>query len=171
MARLIRTRPGEIWTAFAVASLLTLVLAGTVAAKGPAVAHRVSAGGPDICEAIGLKPGCDANFSLVATQFVDGSGSGQYTDRFGRVGGFKGVIDCVVVDGNRAWVSGWIKSGRFEHDDLSGLPFTALLVDNGTSASDPPDQISTSNTGDPTPCSDMVEWELHDAPQGQVKIS
>jgi hypothetical protein len=166
-----RTHLTGIVSALAITALLSLLLATTVVARSPAVIHRVSAGGPDACSGIGDKPGCDGNYSLVASQFADGSASGQYTDRFSRGDGIKGVIDCLVVVGNDAWISGWITSGRFGDQDLAGLPFTTRVRDNGTSAKEPPDQISSSHTGDETPCTDMVPWDLLDTPQGQVKVS
>ncbi len=149
---------------------LSLSMATPVVAKGPAVVHHVSVGGPDACSGFGSKPGCDGDYALVASQYADGSASGQYTDRFGRLGGIRGVIDCVVVVGNDAWISGWIVSGRFDVDDLAGLPFSTRVRDNGTSAKDAPDQISTSHTGDDTPCTDMAPWDLIDMPQGQVVV-
>ena len=74
-----RMRPTGIVSAFAITALLSLMLATTVVAKSPAVIHHVSAGGPDGCSGLGDKPGCDGNYSLVATQYADGSASGQYT--------------------------------------------------------------------------------------------
>ena len=70
-----------------------------------------------------------------------------------------------------AWISGWITSGRAGDNDLAGLPFSTLVVDNGTSAAQPPDQISTSHVGDETPCTDMFPWDLFDMPQGQVVVN
>jgi hypothetical protein len=157
-------------SALASSAVLSLLLASTVVASGPASVHHVSAGGPDACTANGARPGCDGNFSLVATQYADGSASGQYIDRFAQGGGIKGVIDCVRVVGNEAWISGWITSGRFGDNDLAGLPFTTLVQDNGTSAMQPPDRISSSHTGDETPCTEMVLWPLFDAAQGQVIV-
>lgn len=158
-------------SALAITAVMTLMLASSVVAVGPSVAHRVSAGGPDACTALDARPGCDGNYSLVATQYADGTASGQYTDRFSRGGGIIGVVDCVSVVGNQAWVSGWIKTGGIGDDDFTGLPFTTLVVDNGTSAKQPPDQISSSHTGDPTPCTEMAEWDLFDTPQGQVTVN
>jgi hypothetical protein len=158
-------------SALVMTAVMTLMVAASVVAKGPAVAHRVSAGGPDACTANDARPGCDGNFSLEATQYTDGSASGRYVDRFARGGGIIGVVDCVRVVDNQAWISGWITSGGIGDDDFTGLPFTTLVVDNGTSANQPPDQISSSHTGDPTPCSEMVPWEnLFDIPQGQVTV-
>jgi hypothetical protein len=154
----------RISSAVAIAAVLSLMV------EGPAAVHRVSAGGPDACSAFGDKPGCDGNYSLEASLFADGSASGQYTDRFARRSGIHGVVDCLVVVGNEAWLSGWITSGRSGDFDLAGLPFTTRLRDNGKSARDPADQISTSNVGDPTPCSDMAPFDLLDTPQGQVTV-
>jgi hypothetical protein len=159
-----------IGSALAIGAVLSLLVASTVLARSPAVVHHVSAGGPDACAALGSKPGCDGNFSLVASQYADGSATGQYTDRFANGNGIKGVVDCVRVVGNEAWISGWITSGRAGDFDLAGLPFTTLVRDNGTSATQPPDQISPSHTGDETPCTEMVPWDLLDAPQGQVVV-
>ena len=153
-----------------VALILGVVLA-TAAWAGGRVMHRVSVGGPDACEAIaGTGPGCDANFSLHAIQFSDGSAHGQYTDQFGHGnGGFHAVIDCVAVSGNQAWVSGWVTQST--NPDISvGDPVATRVSDNGTSANDPPDQISFSWVGDTRPCTDMVLYPLFDMPRGQVTV-
>jgi hypothetical protein len=157
-------------SALAITALLSLMVATTVAAKGPAVAHRVSAGGPDACAGLGLKHRLRCQLLACGESVRRRSASGQYTDRFGRIGGMKGVIDCVVVVGNQAWISGWITSGPFLDQDLTGLPFTTRVADNGTSANDPPDQGSSAHTGDETPCTDMADWDLIDVPQGQVSL-
>ena len=158
-------------SAIAISAVLSLLVVATVVASGPSVVHRVTAGGPDSCTGHDDKPGCDGNLSLVATQYADGTASGQYTDRFARGGGIQAVVDCVRVIGNEAWISGWITSGRAGDNDLAGLPFTTLVVDNGTSAAQAPDQISTSHVGDDTPCTDTVPWDVFDMPQGQVTVS
>ena len=158
--------------------VLTLVLATTALAQGPVTQH-VSAGGPDACIAFGFEhPGCDGNFSLTGNVYADGSMSGQYTDRFARGSGFHAVIDCVSVVGNEAWVSGVITQGTFtdpntgEVFDLTGLPVSTRVVDNGTSANDPADQISFSVIGEgfAVPCTEHPQYDLFDAPQGQVVI-
>ena len=168
-----------------ISSTLTIVLAlalATAASAGGPVAHRVSAGGPDACIAFGFPhPGCDGNFSLVGIVYADGSMSGQYTDRFARGSGFHAVIDCVSIVGNEAWVSGVITNGSFtdpdtgEKFDLTGLPVSTRLRDNGTSANDPADQISFSVIGEgfAAPCTEHATgdlFDLLDAPQGQVVI-
>jgi hypothetical protein len=69
------------------------------ASAGPVV-HHVTIGGPDVCEAFGAQPGCDANFSLVANQYADGSVSGQWVDRFSQNfggGGITVAVTCVAV--------------------------------------------------------------------------
>ena len=101
------------------------------------IVHHVSVGGNDACEAFGLPPGCDGNFSLVANKRADGTVTGQWNDTFN--GGGNGIhvtIDCLKVEDNWAIVSG------INNDD--GLRYTTILVDNGTSNNDPDDQISYS---------------------------
>ena len=163
-----------------VAVAVALILTTMAFATGPVV-HRVSVGGPDACLALvgATRPGCDGDFSLTAIEYADGSVSGQYTDRFANGDGFHAVIDCLVVDGNRAWVSGVITSGRVtdpdtgEVFDLAGLDVFTTAVDNGTSANDPVDQISFSFIGFEIPCTDATELDLplFDAPEGQVTVS
>jgi hypothetical protein len=113
------------------------------AASGPVV-HHASLGGADICEAIGAPTGCDANFSLVANEYADGSASGQWQDSFGHGnGGVHVAIDCLNVQGNVAWVSGAVT--KFDADPTQvGQPAITVVVDNGTSANDSPDQLSFS---------------------------
>jgi hypothetical protein len=149
-----------------------LLLSAAPAAFAGGVTHHVSAGGPDACASFGQKPGCDANWSLVADQYADGRVTGQYTDRSKRLGGFHAVIDCLVVVGNEAWVSGVITSGTFEGQALTGLQVTTRVRDNGISAEDPADQISFSWWGEgfSTPCTDLADYPLFDAPQGQVTV-
>lgn len=159
---------------FAFAPVLALLLVTAASAVDSPIVHRVSVGGPDACTGLGFPhPGCDANFSLTAKQYADGSASGQWTDRFSQAnggGGFHAVIDCVNVIGNTAWVSGVITHGTFAGQDLTGLPVVTRVRDNGTSANDPPDQISFSFIGNPTPCTVPLNYVLLAAPQGQVKV-
>jgi hypothetical protein len=161
-----------------VAVAVALILTTMAFATGPVV-HRVSVGSPDACLALvgAAHPGCDGNFSFNAIEYADGSVSGQYTDRFANGDGFHAVIDCLVVDGNRAWVSGVITSGRFtdpdtgEVFDLAGLDVFTSVQDNGTSANDPVDQISFSFIGFEIPCTEQENVDLLDAPEGQVTVT
>jgi len=109
------------------------------------IIHHASVGSFDYCIAFGENPGCDANFSLVANMYEDGSVSGQYTDVWpGGIGGIHVDIDCLILYDNVAIVGGIIKKGNFLGDDFTGqFAFTAL-ADNGTSNNDPADQISWS---------------------------
>ncbi len=161
-------------TLFVVFSVLLIsMLATTVALAESPTAHRVSAGGPDLCAAFGVQPGCDASFSLHAREFADGSVSGQYTDQFGGgFGGLHAVIDCLYVDGNDAWVSGVITQDTFSGDgSFVGTAISARVKDNGTSANDPPDQISFSQVGESAfNCTDHPDIDLYDAPQGQIIV-
>ena len=153
-------------------SALVVVLAAAVPANAQVI-HRVHVGGPDICDAVGQKPGCDANFSLVALEFANGKVAGQYTDRFGDLtgsGGFHARIDCISVAGNDAWVSGVITKGKLGGVDLAGQPVITRVRDNGTSNNDPPDQISFSFIGNSTSCLSQPNLPLFAVPQGQVVV-
>ena len=112
-------------------------------AAGPIV-HRASLGGADICEALGAPTGCDANFSLVANEKADGSVSGQWEDSFGGGEGIHVAVDCLNVVGNFAEVGGVITHGTAGGADVSGQRAVTAVVDNGTSANDPADQLSFS---------------------------
>lgn len=135
------------------------------------VAHHVSAGSPDICTAIGLSPGCDANFSLTANELPDGSVSGQWEDVlrfFDPPPAFLAVhvaIDCLAVDGNQAWVSGQIT----QPEGAAGIPVSTRLVDNGQSVNERLDQISTLNVFGPV-CTERAELELFDLHEGEVTV-
>lgn len=158
--------------------VLVLILATVASAQGHGpIIHRVHVGGADLCAAFGLSPGCDANWSLAAIQYADGSVSGQFTDQWGGgYGGFHAVIDCLYVDGNEAWVSGVITQGTDGSSDLAGEPVSARIRDNGTSANDPPDQISFSHTGADGgdhphgTCNEQMDYEQLPVYQGQVVV-
>ena len=178
MSRMIRGRLVRVSSALTFGAAVALTLATMASATSPIV-HRVSVGTPDAClDLAGTHPGCDGNFSLTAIERADGSVSGQYTDRFARGDGFHAVVDCLVVDGNQAWISGVITSGRVtdpdtgEEFDLAGLYVFTRVQDNGTTANDPPDQISFSFFDtEPIPCTEMFDVDLLDAPDGQVTVT
>ena len=144
---------------------LSLMLASS-AARADGVVHFVSVGGPDQDPTNHT----DANFSLVAIQYGDGRVMGQWTDQFGQgQGGVHVAIDCLVVQGNQAWVSGFVTSGTFNGADLSGLPVITRVQDNGNSASTP-DQISFSFIGNPASCTTTPNLALVPMTAGQVTV-
>jgi hypothetical protein len=152
--------------------VLVALLTSIVSAQGRVV-NRVNVGGPDACVAFGAShPGCDGNFSLVAHQYEDGSISGQWTDRFATGAGFHAVIDCLVVDGNEAWISGVITQGTWDGESLVGEPVSTRVQDNGRSARDPVDQISYSWIGEgwAFSCDEQTDYDLLDMPEGQVTV-
>lgn len=148
-----------------------VLLAVTPAALADGVIHRANTGGADV---ILVRPGGDANFSLSAVQHGDGTVTGQWVDTvFGR--GVPAVsihvdIDCLLVDGDDAWVSGVITRPA----GLAGLPAITRVRDNGTSANDPPDQISFTffpPAIDPAiTCNDQPDLPLNDVNNGQVNV-
>ena len=147
------------------------------ASVGSQVVHRASAGGPDVCSGVGDKPGCDANFSLIANQYSNGSARGHWVDRSSQVNGggsFVVAVNCLNVIGNRAYISGVVTQGN---SDIIGQNTLVVVVDNGVSANDPPDQITTSFIFPGVPdCNgapaldDVIDARLHAMPQGQVVV-
>jgi hypothetical protein len=139
------------------------------------VTHHVSVGGADACEAFGLPPGCDGNFSLVANEKND-IVTGQWQDTF--AGGGEGIhvaIDCMKIIGNGAIVGGVITHGTAGGVDISGQYAITAVVDNGTSANDPDDQISFSYIGSNYDCQFLQSLTLDDftllpLTTGQVKV-
>ena len=153
--------------ALASGALLTL----TPAALGNGrVIHKVSVGSADVLP----PPGTDANFSLSATQDADGTARGQWEDTVnGRsvpAISLHVEIDCLVVVGNDAWVSGIIARPAV----LAGLRANARVRDNGTSANDPADQISLTffpPAIDPgVTCQDQPDLPLNDLINGQANV-
>lgn len=138
------------------------------------VVHHASVGGADVCEALGLPTGCEANFSLVANQKADGSVSGQWQDTFaGGVEGIHVAVDCLNVVDNVAFVSGVITHGTDSGgEDVSGQPALTAVADNGTSANDSADQITFSFIGTPFDCNNLPPGDppLFDLTHGQVKV-
>jgi hypothetical protein len=142
------------------------------AARGPVLQHA-SLGSADVCEALGLPTGCDANFSLVANEYADGGASGQWQDSFGGGEGIHVAVDCLNVVGNGAVVGGVITHGTAGGVDVSGQRALTAVVDNGTSANDAADQLSFSFFPVPAlSCTDLVpgNFPLFDLARGQVKV-
>ena len=135
--------------------------------NGNGVLHKVSAGGADVDFAAHT----DANFSLTAVEHGDGSVTGEWTDQFGQgQGGIHAAVNCLLVAGNQAWISGVITSGNAGGVDLTGLPVVTRVADLGRSANDPPDLISFSFVGNPTPCTAAPNLPLFPMTDGQVTI-
>ncbi len=160
------------WPVIALVASLVLAMGLVGGAFANRVEHRVTVGGPDLCDELGLKPGCDANFSLDALQMADGSVKGQYHDQFS-FGGLDGygihvAVNCLNVAGSQAWVSGVITQSRIA--SWVGLDAVTRVEDNGRSANDPPDQISFSSIGTGIDCHDPPGLPLFPVPQGQVVV-
>jgi len=149
-----------------VALVAGVLLSVTPAAFADGVIHKVSVGGADIL----APPGSDANFSLSAVQYADGTVTGQWEDTvFGRsvpAVALHVEIDCLVVVGNDAWLSGVIT----RPDSLAGLTAITRVRDNGTSANDPADQISFTFINIGATCTDQPNLPLVDLINGQVTI-
>lgn len=133
-----------------------------LSARGNGVVHQVSVGGSDA-----VPPGTDANFSLLAIQHADGSVSGQWSDQFGHGnGGLHVVVNCVNVDGHRAWISGTITGPS----PYAGMAVITEVVDNGTSVHDPADQITYTFEDTYGGCVAGPDLPLSAISNGQVKV-
>ncbi|HYT64046.1 MAG TPA: hypothetical protein VEL50_09090 [Gemmatimonadales bacterium] len=145
------------------------ITASTQSAGG--VVHRVSVGGADVDFAAHT----DANFSLLALEKADGSIAGEWSDQFGQgQGGIHVDVNCLVVQGNQAWISGIVRSGSTGQGgvDLSGLPASTRVADLGSSASDPADAISFSFLGAlAVPCAAQPNYPLFAMTNGQVMVN
>jgi hypothetical protein len=133
---------------------------------GPGMAHFVSVGSPDV-SATGDPV---AAFSLVALQRgEDGPVSGQWQDSWGGGRVVHVAVDCVVVDGNKAVVGGVITHAAAGSTIYTvGRHAVTAVQDNGTSANDPPDQISRTYIGG---CQVPFEsFPLYDLVGGQVEV-
>lgn len=139
------------------------------------VTEMVSAGSNDACAAFGLPNGCDKSFSFHANMRADGSVTGQYQDGFSTgfpKDGIHATIDCLNIVGNGAVVSGTITRGQQFGVDVTGQGIVTAVVDNGTSANDPADQISFSFNNTGLTCDQLVpaNFPLFNIGPGQVKV-
>jgi hypothetical protein len=156
----------------------------------PRVVQRVTVGSNDICDALGLAPGCDANFSLVANKWSDGSVTGQWQDGFGKdgngnqLGGIHVAIDCLeavsypigIYVFKVAWVSGVVTKST-SPDFAVGEGVVTAAVDRGTSANDLFEDLGTFTYPlrlfpPGTTCEDQPDLAvfLNTAYTGQVRI-
>ena len=127
---------------------------------GPVV-HRASMGGADACAGLGLPPGCDANNSLIAIEYANGSVRGQWHDQFAGGVGIHVAVSCLSVSGNEAWVSGTITNNPF-----AGVDVIIRLQDNGKSG----DQASFTTDANANDCLGQPPLGLLALTNGQVKV-
>ena len=157
-----------------------LVLAATGPAAAGGIVHSVHVGSPDLCTFGGAQPGCDGNWSVTALQFNDGRVKGEFVDRWAKGVGVKGQVDCLVVDGNRAWLSG--TGYYYDNGKVSEGVFAVSAKDNGVSVGDTPDLVSFTVIGPADVVPDCTVWhayfqggydfelQVHYLAEGQVTI-
>ncbi|WP_138429051.1 hypothetical protein [Fodinibius saliphilus] len=132
-------------------------------AKGGPIAKATGSGHFDIADEL-------RNFAFTAKAY-DGGAKGQWqlTNRFLDVT-THGVVKCLSVVGNTAWVGGMITSssnGIFE-----GLETGFRVVDNGNGGSGTPDQISLVFIGIDAEafCNNMPAVGLNTVENGNVNV-
>ena len=92
-----------------------------------------------------LNLGYGKSFSLVVKMKTDGTVKGQWVDKFNEdTVGIHMFIDCMTVDGNTEIVGVISTKGSTNGANLAGSYAVTAMVDNGTSANDPLNQISNS---------------------------
>lgn len=165
-------------------------LSPELARAGNGVVQHVSVGSNDLCPALGQPPGCDANLSLVANKWADGTVRGQWHDEFGRdadgaqLGGVHVSIDCLEIvtisigtfTFDVAWVSGPITRSSSPGFVVGEIAVTGV-VDRGTSANDTFEDLASfmfpaDDVAPGTTCADMPDLPVFlGVPfTGQVKI-
>jgi hypothetical protein len=138
-------------------------------ASVPGVVNSVHVGGPDVCSGFGLSPGCDANMSISAVKYRDGSVNGTWVDVWAVNPGDdpRTIIvdlDCLHVNGNEAWVAGEIVG-----PDFAGIRVGTRVVDNGVTANDDPDSTSFMR-GFSGNCASEPDFPLAVYEEGQVIV-
>ena len=79
-------------------------------------------------------------------------------------------IDCLVVDGNRAWISGFITQSA-NNLQLIGVPVGWTVLDNGQGADALPDESSeVFDFSGGFSCEDMLNLPLQPWPNGNIKV-
>ena len=78
---------------------------------------------------------------------------------------YHGVVDCLAVEGNRAWFSGTLTSGP-----LAGSTFEMSVIDNGEGSKASPDQRSLLFIGFSFTCADMIDHGMVDWEAGNVQV-
>ena len=154
-----------------IATVLFLLLSTAAFAAPPCAI--VTMGGADV-HFLGAPPNNDKNLSLIARLGCDFTVTGGLTDAY--AGGnvtIHATLDCLVVEGDDAWMSGVItKVTPNTIGDFAGVPVSVRVRDNGTSANDPPDQASfVFLFGDAIECSQKPDYELFDLNNGQVQVT
>ena len=92
-----------------------------------------------------LNLGCGKSFSLVVKMKTDGTVKGQWVDKFNDdTVGIHMFIDCMTVNGNTEIFGVIVTKGSTNGVNLAGSYAVTAMVDNGTSANDPLNQISNS---------------------------
>ena len=155
-----------------IATVLFLLLSTAAFAGAPCAI--VTMGSADIDVGGGGPPNNDKNLSLIARLGCDFAVTGRLTDAY--AGGnitVHATLDCLVVEGDDAWMSGVItKATPATIGDFAGVPVSVRVRDNGTSANDPPDQASfVFLFGDAIECSLKPDYELFDLNNGQVQVT
>jgi hypothetical protein len=136
------------------------------------VCAAVSVGSTDV-DILGGPPNNDRNLSIIAVKACDGTVTGQFHDASPSIA-VHAKVTCLEVDGNDAWIGGIVinVTPASIFGGITGIPILIRVRDNGTSASDPPDQASPfRRAGSGFECASRDQnLPLYDLSNGQVRI-
>ena len=100
----------------------------------PQVVARVRVVGSDAGGCLGLKPGCDANYSIVVNKFANGVVRGILQDGFGDGSSVHAKIDCLKITTDVNGVKTAVVSGIVttdSHFPKTSTVLTAVKIDAG----------------------------------------
>jgi hypothetical protein len=156
-----------------ITTVLFLLLSTAAFAEPPCTIVTLGSADHDYPPGEASPPNNDKNLSLIARLGCDGTVTGRLTDAWVSPNNvvLHANLDCLVVEGNDAWMSGYItKATPTTIGDFAGTPVSIRVRDNGTTANDPPDKASFvflfENAID---CTEKPDYELFDL-HGQVQI-
>ena len=156
-----------------ITTVFFLLLSTAAFAEPPCAIVTVGSADVDWPPGEGSPPNNDKNLSLIARLGCDGAVTGKLTDAWVSPNNvvLHATLDCLVIEGNDAWMSGFItKATPSTIGDFAGTPVSIRVRDNGTTANDPPDQASfVFLFEDAIDCSEKTDYELFDL-HGQVQI-
>jgi hypothetical protein len=156
-----------------ITTVLFLLLSTAAFADPPCAIVTVGGADLDYPPGEGSPPNNDKNLSLIARLGCDGTVTGKLTDTWVSLNhtAVHATVDCLVIEGNDAWMSGFVtKATPTTIGDFAGTPFSIRVRDNGTTANDPPDQVSFLELFDlATDCTEKPDYELWDL-HGQVQV-
>lgn len=107
---------------------------------------KVTGGGHYVDDVQGTQDGW-RNFGFNARVAPDGTVTGQIQLKNRSLDALAhGVVTCLTIDGNQAWIGGTFTDVKPPFDNLDGVDFGFFAIDNGSGSSNPADILSNTLT-------------------------